>query len=52
MNIASNSIDQVRSVDWNKKGRVDFIMAARIRDITSSLKELRRRKVNGSSITE
>ena len=49
--IASNSIDQVRRVDWNQKGRVDFVMAARIRDIASSLKELKRRKVDASSLT-
>ena len=52
MKIASNSIDQVRRVDWNQKGRVDFVMAARIRDIAASLKELKRRKVDASSITE
>ena len=43
MKIAGNSIDQVRRVDWNQKGRIDFVMAARIRDVASSLKELRRR---------
>ena len=26
--IAHNCLDQVRSVDWNAKGRVDFVMAA------------------------
>ncbi len=51
MKIASNSIDQVRRVDWNQKGRVDFVMAARIRDIAASLKELKRGKVDASSLT-
>ena len=51
MKIASNSIDQVRGVDWNQKGRVDFVMAARIRDIAASLKELKRRKVDASCLT-
>ena len=51
MKIASNSIDQVRGVDWNQKGRVDFVMAARIRDIAASLKELKRRKADASSLT-
>ena len=51
MKIANNSIDQVRRVDWNQKGRVDFVMAARIRDIAASLKELKRRKVDASSLT-
>ena len=51
MKIASNSLDQVRRVDWNQKGRVDFVMAARIREIAASLKELKRRKVDTSSVT-
>ncbi len=50
--IAEKSIDQVKSVDWNQKGRIDFVMAARIRDIAASFKELKRRKVDTSSITE
>ena len=50
--IAEKSIDQVKSVDWNQKGRIDFVMAARIRDIAASLKELKRRNVYTSSITE
>jgi len=43
MKIARNRIDQVRRVDWNKKGRVDFVMAARIRDVASSLIEVRKK---------
>ena len=42
--IAHNCLDQVRSVDWNAKGRVDFVMAAKLRDLNAALKELKRRK--------
>ena len=46
--IADNCLDQVRSVDWNAKGRVDFVMASKLRDLNASLKELKRRKVIGN----
>ena len=31
-------------MDWNAKGRVDFVMAAKLRDLNAALKELKRRK--------
>ncbi len=46
--MADNCLDQVRSVDWNAKGRVDFVMASKLRDLNASLKELKRRKVIGN----
>ena len=48
--IAQGCIDQVRSVDWNAKGRVDFVMAAKLRDLNAALKELRRRKSDTFSL--
>ncbi len=42
----------MKSVDWNQKGKIDLVMATGIRDIAASLKELKRSKVDSSSITE
>jgi hypothetical protein len=51
MKIVSNSIYQVRRVDWNQNGRVHFVTALSIREIPASLKELKWRKVDASSLT-
>ena len=48
--IAENRIEQIRTVDWNAKGRVDFAMASKMRDLNNMLKELRRRKYDTSSM--
>ncbi len=48
--IAHDCMDQVRSVDWNVKGRVDFVMASKLRDLNASLKELKRRKSDTLSL--
>ncbi len=48
--IAHNCLDQVRTVDWSAKGRVDFVMAAKLRDLNASLKELERRKSDTESL--
>ena len=50
--IAHNCLDQVRSVDWNAKGRVDFVMAAKLRDLNAALKELKRRKSDTESLVK
>ncbi len=42
--LARDCIEQIRTVDWEANGRVDFVMASRMRDLNSMLKELRRRK--------
>ena len=48
--IADNCLDQVRSVDWNAKGRVDFVMASKLRDLNASLIELKRRKADTGTL--
>ncbi len=48
--IAEDCTDQVWSVDWNAKGRVDFVMASRLRDLNAALKELKRRKSDTLSL--
>ena len=48
--IAHDCMDQVRSVDWNAKGRVDFVMASKLRDLNAALKELKRRKSDTLSL--
>ena len=50
--IAHDCIDQVRSVDWNVKGRVDFVMASKLRDLNAALKELKRRKSDTGSLVD
>jgi hypothetical protein len=48
--MASNCIDQIRFVDWNAKGRIDMVMAAKVRDLAASLKELRRRRADSTTL--
>ncbi|MCL4359104.1 MAG: WYL domain-containing protein [Candidatus Thermoplasmatota archaeon] len=50
--IAHDCMDQVRSVDWNVRGRVDFVMASKLRDLNAALKELRRRKSDTGSLVD
>ena len=38
MKIANNSADHVRRVDWDQKSRVGFVIAARKKNIASSIK--------------
>ncbi|MEM4068151.1 MAG: hypothetical protein QXV17_14970 [Candidatus Micrarchaeaceae archaeon] len=45
MKIAHECINQMRSVNWEAKGRVDFVMASKLRDLNAALKELKRRKI-------
>ena len=48
--MANSSLDQIRSVQWETKGRIDFIMAAKLRDLAACLKELKRRKLDTASL--
>ena len=50
--IAHDCMDQVRIVDWNVKGRVDFVMASKLRDLNAALKELKRRKSDIGSLVD
>lgn len=50
--IAHDCMDQVSSVDWNVKGRVDFVMASKLRDLNAALKELKRRKSDTGSLVD
>ena len=50
--IAHDCMDQVRIVDWNVKGRVDFVMASKLRDLNAALKELKRRKSDTGSLVD
>ena len=50
--IAHDCMDQVRIVDWNAKGRVDFVMASKLRDLNAVLKELKRRKSDTGSLVD
>ena len=42
--LALDRIGQIRTVDWEASGRVDFVMAGRMRDFNAILKELMRRR--------
>ena len=44
--LARNRMEHIRTVDWDAKGRVDFVMASRMRDLNGILKELGRRKID------
>ena len=48
--IAHDCLEQVRSVDWNVKDRVDFVMASKLRDLNATLKDLKRRKSDTLSL--
>ena len=50
--ITHDSIDQVRSVDWDANGKLDFAMASKLRDLNSALKESKRSKLDTLSSKE
>lgn len=52
LSIANNSLDQAGKADWNAKGRMDFVMAAKLRDLSAAVMELRRRRVDVTSLED